>query len=467
LSLSINSSGVLEAAVSDIQSKDTRRFKKGDSLFCRWRLPDIDSINWPLKARGIVYKRAYRRCRKTGTDLMPYMPKFSGDGSRLIFNTRTQGVWVMNRRGKFNRIPGFELVDISQDMVVRLLVPVKESREFFVLQTYKDESFISMLFDSWKSDIRWIPDLMFFRNSSLIMSRGNSRVESLVAVSRKDFMLADALAGAKDEAVLKNADSTESKAEALLPGEEFAEGEENPEIDWPWLDLSRVVQEKLLSFKSIQRDEEDGKTELYFMLNNNRIGRLIPGETEMTLYPEIDPYVFRDDISRSDSIAVFRLLDQATVIILGTNGLYRVDLMTGHHEMAAEIPWQRIKYLYGELALSPDHQYAAFRAWTTAQRQEIFLVELATGRVSDVVKGEMDLRFIPGQGSEARLNPSVFNFTPDGMALVTLWRVLDGQEMRVYRLLDGKLAPVPPKIEPEEDEENAAAHAASVDKKIN
>jgi len=473
LSLNLKSSGVLEAAVSDVQSKDTRRFKKGDTLLCRWRLPDIDSIKWPLKGRGIVYKRAYRKCWKAGTGLLPYLPKFLGDGSLLVFNTRKQGVWIMDRRGKLNQIPGFEaLVENSPDMITRSLVPVKGAKEFFVLQTYKDESFISMLFDSWKSDIRWIPDLMFFRNSSLIMSRGNSRVETLMAVSPEDFLLAEALAGLESEIAIKNADLSE--AEALLPGEEFSGEEQDPEIDWPWFDMLRLVQEKLLSLKAIKKDDEDGKTDLYFLLNRKRFGRLVPGEPDMTLYPEFNSYVFRDDISSNGFTAAFRLLDPKTAIILGTKGIYRLDLITGHHEMAARIPWQRIKHLYGELALSPDHRYSAFRAWTTAQRHEIFLADLATGRVSVVVKGEMDLRFVPGRDSEARLNPSAFNFTPDGMALVTLWRVLDGQEMRVYRLLNGDLAPVPPKVEPEEDEENAASkssaesgHALSVDKKNN
>lgn len=474
LSLNLKSSGVLEAAVSDVQAKDTRRFKKGDTLLCRWRLPDIDSIEWPLKARGIVYKRAYRRCWKAGTNLKPYLPAFSGDGSLLVFNTRTQGVWIMDRRGKFNQIPGFEmLVKNSPEIINRSLVPVKGSREFFALQTYKEESFISILFDSWKSDIRWIPDLMFFRNSSLIMSRGNSRVEALMAASREDFLLAEALTGIEGEIALKNAELSETGAP--LSGKEFSTSEEeDPEIDWPWLDMLRLVQEKLLSLKSIKKDNENGKTGLYFLLNKNRIGRLVPGEADMTLYPEFDSYVLGDEISSDSFAAAFRLLDPETAIVLGTKGIYRLDLMTGHHEMAAGIPWQRIKHLYGELALSPDHRYSAFRAWTTAQRQEIFLVELATGKVRVVVKGEMDLSFIPGRDSEARFNPGAFNFTPDGMALATLWRVLDGQEMRVYRLLNGDLAPLPPKIEPEEDEENAdnessieKGHALSVDKKNN
>ena len=359
LSLNLNSSGVLEAAVSDVQAKDTRRFKEGDRLLCIWRLPDIDSIEWPLKARAIVYKRAYRKCWSPGTAMSMYLPVFSGDGSRLLFNTPMQGVWGMNRRGKFDRISGFEVPVDSPDMVVRSLIPTPGVRSFFVLQTYRDASFISVLLDRWRSDIWWIPDLMFFRNSSLIMSRGNSRVEAVVAVTQEEFGLAEALAEIDSEAVLENADSTE----ALLSGEESPGEEEESEIDWPWLDLVRLVREKVLSF---EKDGLDETTKLYFMLNRNRFGRLVPGEADMTLYPEFYPNVFH-----GGSPAAFRLLDEATAIVLGTKGLYRLDLMSGDHALVAELPWQRITHLYGELALSPDHRYAAFRAWTTAQRQEI------------------------------------------------------------------------------------------------
>jgi len=439
LSLNVNSSGVLEAAVYDLQTRDARRFKKGDNLFCRWRLPDIDSIEWPLKGRGIVYKRAYRKCRKASADLAPYPPKFSGDGSNLVFNTKAQGVWVMDRRGRVKPIPGLSTGESSPDTIVRSLIPVKGTRELFVLQVYRYDSLISMFLDSWKSDIWWIPDLMLFKNSSLIMSRGNSRVEAVVAVSGKEFLAAEALAGIEGE--LEDLDFTEPEV-VLQEGES-----ETPEIDWPWLDMSRLVHERLTLLDSVKSDDED-KPSLYFLLNGNRFARLVPGEPDMTLYPELDSYLFSSD----DFLAVFRLLDPETAILLRPNGLYRVDLMTGQHELVVEIPWRRIKYLYRDLALSPDHRYAAFRAWTTAQRQEIFLADLATGKVRVVVKGEMNLKFIPGRDNEAGLNPGIFNFTPDGMALVSLWRVLDGQEIRVYRLFNGDLAPVPPKVEPEENE---------------
>lgn len=432
LSLRVNNSGVLEAVASDTQERDTKRAKKGETLICIWKLPDIESPEWPLKQRGIVYKKAYRRCWSSGEALDPDTPMFSDKGEHVIFTSREAGLRIMDSKGGFKRIPGFEVsVDGAGSTKSRLEV-LPAYGGLLVLKSSKDSSLISSILDRWRSEIWWIPDLKSPDNSSIILSRSSDRVEILQALRPEGAALA---------AMLKK----------VVPEEDPSEGEKDePELDWPWLKHAEAVKKSLESFEFSVGEINPS---LFFLLNDKRMGKLVLGEQEMSLYPELDPYVFRN------GILAFRLLDESGGIVLSAQGIYKLNLGTGHHEMIAEIPASRIKHLYPELALSPDHRYAAFRAWTSAWREEIFIVDIENRAVKSLVKGDMDLHFDPASGLTARFNPGIFNFSPDGLSIVALWKVLDSQEIRVYRLMDGELGSVP--VKPEEPGEDQGAQGVS------
>jgi len=480
LSVRVDGRGVLNALSVDRRARDAKQGRAGETLVCLWRLPEIEKVEWPLKQRGIVYKQAYRRCWGAGEALEAAPPRFAGrDG--VVFSTAGQGVWLMSRRGRFRRLPGFgteegapeaagpesgeglrEPAEAARGKAAPLhleLAARPEWPDLFLLSARRNPSVFSAILDRWRSELWWIPDLAEPETSSLIMSRSSDRVEMPLLFSPADQRLAEALRAMDLDSLapLIPEEETETaggppQESGAGPGEGGEEAPPAPPADWLWYRTKQAVG-TLLAF--LEPPGTEDRPVIYFLQNGRRIGRLVPGAPEMSLFPELDPFVFRDGLKG------FRVLDERTAVVLSVRGLYRIDMPTGHHELVAALPAGRIRHLYGDLALSPDHRYAAFRAWTSAHREEIFIADLEGASLRAVVRGEMDLRFRPDAAAPdriARFNPGPFNFSPDGMALVTLWRVLDGQEMRVYRIVEGRPAEVP--LKPEEPEEEPGAPAA-------
>ncbi len=438
LSVRLTTSGVLEAVGADIAEPDSRNFEPGSALVCRWRMPDVDSDQWTLKDRGIIYTRAYRRCWATGSRERVRSVAHTPDGRYLVADAGQAGFFLISPKGTSRPVapPAQYHEEAGEETHEAFAVEGKPG--FFALYTHHQRSILSRLLDRWQSDIFWFPDPENTVTHQLILSRTHDRVQKIAAFSRRDLRLTKSL---------REASMTPASGASGRESEESPERRKLKE-QWPWLVRADQVGAALIHFlRENDAAAEDSSEEpnLYLLLNSRRFARLVPGSGEMDLFPEFETDLFRD------KILDFHVMDENTLLILVPTGLYQMDINSGSYRLQTSFPLAAIKKVHPALAVTSDHRYAAVMFWTRAHRNEIYLANLGRSQnLKRLVRGEMDMRFVPGIDTSALFNPNGFNFAPDGLSLVTLWRLKDGQEIRVFRLLDGDLAPLPPEKEENE-----------------
>jgi len=451
LPVRINASGTLETLVPDTAEQDSRNFDPGTALICRWRTPDIDSVQWTLKDRGIIYTRAYRRCWANGAQASSRDIVNTADGRYVLVDTENNGLRLTDPRGQTQSVPSPSEYNDGLALESRHAFSINGKPGFFVLYTYHQKSILSSLLDRWNSEIFWFPDPENLQMGERLFSRPSEGVQDLSILSETDVRLADRLR------------QTEMLAEAptdlgVPPDKEGTATERQLLVDkWPWLGYADQIRKTVLEsgIGTETANEEGQGTEesaIYLLLRSNRFVRLVPGRDEVSVFQEMAPTVFRE------KVLDFRVLNDRTLLILFPTGIYLYDLTSGEPTLRARFSQSSVKSVYPALALTPDHRYAGVMVWTRAHRNEIYTIALQGPRnMRRIVRGEMDMRYVPGIDQAARFNPNAFNFSPDGLALVTLWNVKDGQEVRIYRLYDGDLAPLPPEKEEEEGSEVESA----------
>jgi len=446
LPIRFNASGIIEVLAPDAAEAGSRSFEPGTPLICRWKTPDVDSVQWTLKDRGIIYTRAYRRCWSVGVEEPLRNIVYAQDGRYIIADTGNSGLRLTGPRGESRPVPSPSQYNDGLREEFRKAFSLGGKPGFFVLYTYHQDSILSSLLDRWYSEIFWFPDPENLEIRELIFSRASDRVHGISTLSDNELRLMEALRGVKIIA-----EEPESRGFGLLSGAASEDSDRQMLLhNWPWLAYADRIREIFFDRKaaSDKATAEAHRVEpaLFLLLNSKRFAKLVPGRDEVFIFPERAPGVFQE------KILDFRVLNDHTLLVLLPTGLYLYDLVSGIPSLRADFPPSTVKRVYPALALTPDHRHAGIMLWTRAHRNEIYTVALQGPRsMKKVVGGEMDLRYVPGIDRAARFNPNAFNFSPDGLALVTLWNVKDGQEVRIYRLYDGDLAPLPPEIEDAEE----------------